>query len=392
MTSTTTRIDDVLRAAVDAGDVHGLVATAANRSGPIYRGAAGVRTAGGQAEMTTDTMFRIASMTKMVTTTAALQLHERGRLDLDTPVAELLPEFDDLQVLEGIDGEAPRLRPAAGRATVRQLITHTSGLSYWFWNADIDRWQELTGTPDILSGSAAAFGAPLVTDPGSRFEYGINTDWLGRVVETVSGRTLDAYWQANVFDPLDMRDTTVRMTDEQRSRSTPVHLRDDAGSPVPSDIDWEQQPTFWAGGHCLYSTPLDYLRFQQMLLGGGELDGERILQRSTVDAAFTDQLGDLEFPARIRTARPDLSADFVTGPGWKWGYGLLLSTAPQPGMRAPGSGSWAGIYNTHFWVDPAGGITAALYAQSLPFVEPRVYRPYRDFERALYASLRDTAR
>jgi methyl acetate hydrolase len=381
-------IDSVLQAAVDAGAVPNVVAMAADASGPIYEGAAGSRAVGSSEPVTPDTMFRIASMTKMVTTTAALQLVERGKLDLDAPVEQYLPEFADLQVLEGFDGDTPRLRAPATRATVRHLVTHTSGLAYWFFNADIVRWEEATGTPNVLSGSKAIFAAPLVADPGAQYEYGINADWLGRVVEAASGQSLDAYFAEHILGPLGMTQTTFLMDEAQRANSVPVHLRDDDGAwQAAAEVDWSQEPEWWAGGHGLHSTPREYLQFQRMLLGGGTLDGATILEPATVDDAFTNHIGELEFPPEIRSADPGSTADFVAGPGFKWGLGLLLNTEQQPGLRAPGSGCWAGIFNTHFWVDRASGLTGAIYAQTLPFVEPSVYQVSIDFERALYASI-----
>jgi methyl acetate hydrolase len=386
-TRTPTQIDDVLHAAVDAGDVPNVVAMAANADGPIYAGAAGPLSAGGDAPITPDSTFRIASMTKMVATVAALQQVERGNLDLDAPVERYVPGFANLQVLEGFDGDEPRLRAPASTATVRQLASHTSGLSYWFWNADIVRWQELTGTPDVTSGSNVIFTAPLVADPGTRFEYGINADWLGRVVEAASGQALDAYLAEHVLGPLGMEHTAFLIGDEQRAGAVPIHLRGSDGAWAPTDIDWSQSPDWWAGGHGLYSTPRDYLAFQRMLLGGGALGDVRILEPETVDAAFANQIGELEFPAAIATADPGSSADFNAGPGNKFGLGLLLNTQRADGMRAAGSGGWAGLFNTHFWVDRETGVTGAIYSQTLPFVEPRVFGVYVDFERALYASL-----
>lgn len=380
-------IDEVLRAAVARGDVPGVVAIAAGDDGVIYEGAAGVRSADATDPITQDTMLRIASMTKMLTIAAALQLSERGALELDAPVDSYRPEFAELQVLEGFDGDTPKLRPARGRATVRQLITHTAGLAYWFWNADIDRYEQLTGTPNIMSGSDAVFTAPLMFDPGTRFEYGINIDWLGRVLEAVSGQSLDTYIAANITGPLGMDSTTATMTDAQRANSAPVHVRSKDGSWAATDIDWARQPDFWGGGTFLYSTPRDYLRFQRMLLGGGALGDTRILEQATVQAAFTNQIGDLYFPPAIATAHPELSADVNLGPGLKWGLGLLLNETQQPGMRAAGSGGWAGIFNTHFWVDPTTRVTASIFSQMLPFAEPNALQIYADFEHALYASL-----
>jgi methyl acetate hydrolase len=384
---TGTRIDQVLQDAVESGAVPNVVAMAANEDGPIYEGAAGPRAVGESDPVTPDTFFRIASMTKMVATTAALQLSERGELDLDAPVERYRPEFAELRVLEGFDGDTPRLRAPKSKATVRQLITHTSGLAYWFFNADIVRWEALTGTPNVMSGDEVIFKAPLVADPGTRYEYGINTDWLGRVIETASGQSLDAYIGEHILAPLGMEHTTWLMDDQQRANSVPVHLHNEDGSWAATSVDWSQEPDWWAGGHGLHSTPRDYLRFQRMLLGGGTLEGTQILKPETVDEAFTNQIGELDFPPEIKSADAGSTADFNGGPGLKWGLGLLLNAQQQPGMRAAGSGSWAGIFNTHFWVDRETGVTGAIYTQTLPFVEPAVFQVYIDFEKALYASL-----
>jgi methyl acetate hydrolase len=384
---TTTSIDEVLENAVARGAVPGVVAMAAGDDGPIYEGAAGVRSMDSDDPITADTMLRIASMTKMVTTVAALQLVERDELDLDATVAGYRPEFAELQVLEGFDGDTPKLRPPAGEATVRHLATHTSGLSYWFWNTDIDHYEQVTGVPNVLPGSEEAFKAPLIGDPGTVFEYGINIDWLGRVIEAVSGQSLADYIEEHITDPLGMTNTTRRMTAEQRANSTPIHMRGEDGMWMATDIDWAQEPDFWGGGHYLYSTPRDYLRFQRMLLGRGTLDGETILEASTVDDAFRNHIGELNFPPHITTAHPELSADADLGEGLKFGLGLLVNEQQVPGARAAGSGSWAGLFNTHFWVDPTTRVTGSIFSQTLPFIETPVLQIYADFEAALYASL-----
>jgi methyl acetate hydrolase len=384
---TTTSIDEVLDDAVARGAVPGVVALAAGDDGVLYEGAAGVREAGAGDAITPDTMMRIASMTKMVTTVAALQLVERGELDLDAPVETYRPEWAELQVLEGFDGDTPRLRAPRTRATVRHLATHTSGLGYWFWSSAIDRYEQVTGVPNVLPGSADAFKAPLLFDPGERFEYGINTDWLGRVVEAVSGASLADFVDENITGPLGMTRTTRRMSPRQRAKSTPIHVRGDDGEWAATDIDWAQDPEFWGGGHFLYSTPRDYLRFQRMLLGRGTFEGITLLQPATVDEAFRNQIGDLWFPAEQPTAHPELSADVNLGPGLKWGLGLLLNERQEPGMRAAGSGAWAGLFNTHFWVDPTSRVTGSIFSQVLPFGDAGAFQMYVDFERALYASL-----
>ena len=381
-------VDLVLEGAVERGDVPHVVAMAADEDGVIYEGAFGERTPGSGEAVTPDTTFRIASMTKMVATVAALQLVEHGSLDLDDTVETYLPEFAEVQVLEGFDGDTPRLRPPKTEMTVKHLITHTSGLGYWFFSEDLVRWEAVTGTPNVLAGQNASFTAPLIADPGTRYEYGINTDWLGKVVESVAGTTLDEVIAENITGPLGMDETAFVMSDAQRAKCVPVHIKGEDGTWAPTDIDLAQDPEYWTGGHGLHSTPRDYLKFQRMLLGNGTSpDGVTILAESTVDAAFTNQIGDIDFPAEIPSSDQASCCDVNLGPGLKWGYGLLLNTEDAPGMRRAWSGSWAGLCNTHFWVDRTTGITGAIYTQFLPFVEPEALQMYVDFEAALYASL-----
>jgi CubicO group peptidase (beta-lactamase class C family) len=381
-------VDKVLEEAVGSGAVPHVAAIAADRDGVLYEGGAGVRIAGESDEpVTAATQFRIMSMTKMVVTAAALQQVERGDLDLDAPVDTYVPAFADLQVLDGFDGDTPRLRPPVSRATVRHLVTHTSGLGYWFFDADLMRYEQVTGLPNVVPGSAEAFKAPLLADPGTRFCYGINIDWLGRVVEALAGTTLDVVVKEKITGPLGMGDTMFRLDEQRSANCVTLHLPGEDGNWVSAGEILNQTPDWWAGGHGLYSTPRDYIRFERMLLRGGELDGERILTQEMVDAAFTNQIGDLDFPPEIPTADPPITADFNAGPGWKWGYGLLLNTMDVPGMRRAGTGAWAGLFNTHFFVDRTTGICASIYTNSLPFVTEGPFTLYQNFERALYASL-----
>ncbi len=379
-------IDQVLQDAVDSGAVPHVAAIAADRDGVIYEGAAGPRAVGEADPLTPGTQFRIMSMTKMVATAVALQQVEKGTLELDAPIDNYRPEFADVQVLEGFDGDTPKLRPAGSRATVRQLLTHTSGLGYWFWSDEVVRYEAATGVPNVLAGSNACFKAPLLADPGTTFVYGINTDWLGKVVEAVTGVGLDVAVKEGITGPLGMDNTTFLMNDEQRANSTPVHVPGDNGGWTAIGEVLSQAPDWWAGGHGLYSTPRDYIRFERALLRGGELDGERILAESTVDAAFSNQIGDLDFPAEISTADPPTTDTFRAGPGHKWGYGLLLNTEDIPGRRRAWSGAWAGLCNTQFWVDRASGVCGSIYSNFLPFVTPGAVKAYNDFETAVYAS------
>jgi methyl acetate hydrolase len=381
-------IDEVLQDAVRAGAVPHVAAVAADRDGIRYEGGAGVRAVGESDDpVTTSTQFRIMSMTKMVCTTAALQQVERGELELQAPIDSYCPEFAEIQVLEGFDGDTPKLRPAGSRATVRQLITHTTGLGYWFWNADIAKYQQVTGLPNVVSGSAESLRAPMVADPGTRFEYGINTDWLGKVVEAVAGQTLDVVIKDGITGPLGMGDTMFRLDESRRENCVAVHLKDQNGAWTSAVEILDQNPDWWPGGHGLYSTPRDYVRFERALLRGGELDGVRILSQDTVDAAFSNQIGDLDFPPEIPTADPPITSSLRVGPGWKWGYGLLLNTQDVPGRRRAYTGAWAGLLNTHFFVDRTTGVCASIYTNSLPFITEEAWKLYGDFETALYAAL-----
>jgi CubicO group peptidase (beta-lactamase class C family) len=382
-----TAIDKVLRDAVDSGGVPHVAAIAADRDGVIYQGAAGPRAVGESDPVTVDSLFRIMSMTKMPCTVAALQQVEQGNLDLDAPVTDYCPEFAETQVLTGFDGDTPVLRPPARQATVKNLVTHTSGLGYWFWSDDLVKWESVTGIPNVVAGSAACLTAPMLADPGEVFIYGINIDWLGKVVEAVTGVGLDVAIKQGITGPLGMDQTTFLMNDEQRPNSTPVHVKGEDGTWTAIGEVLNQAPDYWAGGHGLYGPPSDYIKLQRALLRGGELDGTRILRQSTVDEAFTNQIGDLDFPASCPTADPASTCDFAAGPGFKWGYGLLLNTADLPGMRRAWSGAWAGLCNTQFWVDRTSGVCGSIYSNFLPFVTPEAMTMYNDFERALYASL-----
>jgi methyl acetate hydrolase len=381
-------IDQVLKDAVDSGAVPHVAAIAADADGVFYEAGFGPRVAGQDGEVSASTEFAIMSMTKMLVTVAALQLVEQGSLDLDAPVDAYRPEFAEVKVLEGFDGDTPRLRAPASRATVRHLVTHTSGLAYWFWDENVARYEQLTGLPNVVPGLIDAFTVPMVADPGTRFIYGINTDWLGRVVEAVTGKGLDVVVKEAITGPLGMDSTSFTLNAGQAATRAAVHVKDENGNWFDAgDIVNRTDPDWWAGGHGLYSTPRDYVRFEQALLRGGELNGTRILASGTVDEAFRNQIGELDFPAEIPTADPASSGPLSLGPGYKWGYGLLLNTADQPGGRRAGSGAWAGLFNTHFWIDRTTGICASIYSNSLPFIPPEALQLYLNYETALYAAL-----
>lgn len=380
------RIEQLLADAVESGAVPNVVATVADRTGVVFVGAAGDRVAGRPQDGSVgpESVYRIASMTKPVATVAALQLGESGALDLDAPVGQYLPEFDRLQVLAGFDGATPQFRAPATRATLRHLATHTAGLAYNFFNPEQRRWQEITGTPSILTGSRAILGSPLHSDPGTRWEYSIATDWLGLVVEAASGTDLDTYCRAHICEPLGMTATSFVAGPAARAAAVPVHSQDESGTWTATDFELPDRPAFWAGGTSLYSTPADYLRFARMLLGDGELDGVRILAPETVAAAFTDQIAPLELPTVIVSLDQELSGDFLLPPGWAFGLGLALNKTDLPGMRRAHSGSWGGIFNTGFWVDRTSGVAGAIFTQCLPGSRTEFRNLGVGFELAVY--------
>jgi methyl acetate hydrolase len=373
-------IDELLRGAVADGAMHGVVAVVGDRDGLLYHGGAGALPDG------TDTMFRIASMTKAATTVATLQLVEDGLIDLDTEVASILPELGDLPVLDGFDGDTPRLRPATRPATVRQLLTHTSGCGYAFADADLARWHEVTGTPISLTGERRSLYAPLVADAGTTWAYGTGCDWAGLLVEAVRGNDLATVFAERVCGPLGLTDATFSPTAAQRRRLLDLKERAVDGSLQPSRIDLPTEPDFAAGGHGLYATAGDYLRLLRALLRGGELDGTRVLRRDLVDQMFTDQLDGISLPSLLKSAAPEMSNDIPSLPfAQGWGCGLQLFLEDIPGMRRAGSGSWAGLMNSYYWIDRVSGVTAALFTQVLPFFDAQVVQTTVGLEQLVYA-------
>lgn len=377
------KMNDVLSNAVSQGDVPFVVAMAGNAEGVTYSGAAGEAAAGRAAGE--DTAFRIFSMTKAVGSVAAMMLIDRGKLAMDTPVAEILPAWNDLQVLDGWDGDAPILRAPKTTATVRHLATHTSGLEYEFWNADMAKYLEVTEAAPILSGLRAGLMNPLMTDPGTRWGYGPSIDWLGQIVEAVDGRSIDAFCQAEIFDPLGMTNTAFE-PDALADRLADVSIRGEDGTFGPFEIAPPPGPEFYGMGHALYSTAPDYLTFIRMVLNKGALNGNRVLSEDAVAQMSSDQMQGLTFQ-RMVSAAPPLTADVAMPAGTTHSFAFVRAEADVPGARKAGTQSWAGVCNTHYWIDPTSDLAAVIMTQSLPFVEEPYMRTYHAYEKALYASL-----
>ena len=291
-------------------------------------------------------------------------------------------------MLEGFDGETPRLRAPRAKATVRQLATHTSGLTYEFWNADITKYLQATGHPGILTGQKAALFYPLTFDPGERWDYGIGIDWLGQVVEAVDGRKIDRFCREEILDPLNMADTQFEVEDHTASRLSSVSIRGEDGKFGDIAIAPPSHPEFYGMGHCLYSTAPDYMRFLRMYLNKGQLDGRRLLSEKAIDSLLSNQIGGIEIPV-LKTASPPITADVDIFPGYRKGHSMAFMRVEEdvPGLRSAGSQFWAGVLNTHFWFDPKKNVAAVLLTQSLPFCEPRFMDTYEKFERAVYGEV-----
>jgi CubicO group peptidase (beta-lactamase class C family) len=366
------------------------VAMAATDKGLFYEGAFGVRELAKGPDMTLDSVFRIASMTKAITSVAAMQLVEQGKLKLEEPVPAIDPALGSPQVLDGFDASGtPKLRPAKRPITLRHLLTHTAGFSYEIWDGNMVRYVKASGMPSTATGKVASIRMPLVFDPGDKWEYGVNIDWVGRLVESVSGQTLDAYFRDKIFAPLGMKDSGYVTSAEQRARQARVHQRQGDGTLAPQPLETPFTPEFWSGGGPLYSTGRDYLTFLQTLLHGGSHNGTRILRPETVALMGKNHTGDI--PAGImKTESPGRSNDVDLFPGAqiRWGLGYMLNMEPGPNGRSAGTVSWGGIFNTYYWLDPAKRVTGLIMTQILPFADTRALKLYGQFERSVYETLK----
>jgi len=383
------QIDQILREKSDAKEIPGVVAVAARGPEVIYQGAFGKRDLSKDGPMTLDSVFWIASMTKAITTAGAMQLVEQGKLSLDEPIGKVLPDLASPMVLEGFDEQGePKLRAAGRPITLRQLMTHTAGFCYTMWNSDMARYVEKTGLPAVTTCKNDSLKTPITTDPGTRWEYGTNIDFVGKAVEAVSGKRLDAYLRDHIFAPLGMSDTGFKITDSMRDRLVGMHSRGPDGSLAPLPFELEQDPEFHMGGGGLYSTAGDYIKFCQMILNKGRGSGDQVLRPETVMMMAQNHIGDLVVTkmtsaAPIYTNDVDLYPDMVK----KWGLSFLVNTAQTPEGRSPGSLAWAGLANTYFWIDPARDVAGVILMQLLPFADPHCLQAFAGFEHGVYAGL-----
>lgn len=380
-------IDRDLRQAADQGAVPGVVALAMQGDRVVYQGAFGRRALPDGPAMSMDTVFRIASMTKAVTAVAAMQMVEQGRLSLDAPAGEVVPELKEPAVLEGFDeAGAPRTRPAKRPLTLRNLLTHTSGFAYDTWNGDIARYCRATGLPAPRTGLLASLQAPLTCDPGERWQYSISIDWAGRMVEAVSGIDLETYFQARIFGPLGMEDTSYEVRPHMLPRLATAYARKD-GALQPVMMEPNPVREFFSGGGGLHSTATDYMSFLRMLMNGGTLGGAQVLRPETVTDMGRNHIGDL-LVEKMVSFNAGSSNDVELFPGMKkkWGLSFLINTERGPNGRNAGSLAWAGLYNSYYWLDPRARVAGALFTQILPFGDPTVLGLFDSFERGVYTA------
>jgi methyl acetate hydrolase len=383
------QIDQILRQKSDAKKIPGVVAIAASGNDVLYEGAFGKRDLSKPDAMTADSVFWIASMTKAITTAGAMQLVEQGKLSLDAPIGTVLPDLGEPQVLEGFDDKGePKLRAANKPITLRHLMTHTAGFCYDMWNGDMGVYLEKTGIPAITTCQNAALKTPIASDPGMRWEYGTNIDFVGKAVEAASGKRLDAYLCDHLLAPLGMNDTAFKITDQMRKRLVGMHARGEDGQLAAIPFELEQEPEFYMGGGGLYSTAGDYIKFTQMILNKGHGNGNQVLQPETVATMCQNHIGDLNV-TKMTSVAPMYTNDVDLYPeqAKKWGLSFLINTAKTLEGRSAGSLAWWGLANTCFWIDPSRDVTGVIMMQLLPFAEKDCLEAFAGFERGVYDGL-----
>ena len=380
-------MEETLREGLERRKIPTAVAMVATEDRVTYAGAFGRRDSTSGVAAKTDSIFAIASMTKAITSTAALQLVEQGKLSLDEPAAKYLPELGKLEVLEGFDGGGkPMLRPAKKPITLRNLLTHTSGFAYDTWDENIFKYISQAG--GAISPGTVAPPVPLAFEPGTRWQYGYGLDWTGRLVETASGQTLEQYFQDHILQPLGMGDTGFILPPEKFDRLVSVYRRQDGGVLKEDPRAMPAPPKAFNGGGGLFSTAPDYVRFMQMILRHGRGNGNhQILQAKTIEMMTTNRIGSLS-AGKLKSVRPATSSDVDFHPGFsdKFGFGFLINTTAYPTGRSAGSLAWAGVYNTYYWIDPRRSLCAVVMMQFLPFADKEGIGLLGDFERAVYAS------
>jgi len=371
----------------DAQEKHGIpgmVALVTNQDRVIYQGAFGNRHVAQASPMTMEALFNLASMTKPVTSLAVMMLVEQGSIELDEPVETYLPYLADREVFTRVDFESGEYsaRSATNKITVRHLLTHTSGLGYSFDSPELAR---LLG----IDFNASATSLPLLHEPGAAWTYGESTRVLGHLVETVSGLGLFDFLKANILAPLAMANTFYAVPSAKKRRVVTIHNRVDGQFvELPPPAGEIVSPVLGDGG--LYGSAHDYASFMRLFLNDGVSDfGDRIIDAQLITAMGEDHTGRVRV-RQMPTTNPALSQPFPLGAGEDgFGLGFQITARQDENRRAPGSMSWAGIYNTEFWIDPENQIGVVLLMQYLPFYDAEAIDVLRGFEQRIYQYLQD---
>jgi methyl acetate hydrolase len=375
-------IDAIFQRAVEQRVIPGVVAIVADKDRILYENAFGLMDVGKQKPMTKDTIFRIASMTKPVTSVAIMMLVEQGKLSLDDPVSRYVPSFKDREMIATFNpaDASYTTTKSPKEVLIRHLLSNTSGLAYTFANDTANRLQQKTGK--------AAEELPLLYEPGTRWTYSGSTKVLGLVVEKITGTTLDRFYQDKIFLPLELQDTFYAVPANKAPRVVTIQRRQDGKLVETPNPDTIQSPVAGDGG--LNSTAADYIKFLQMFLNDGKAHGSTLLSKSSIQTMTKNQIGNVIVQTQP-TTNPALSLNFPIGAGRdKFGFGFQLTTSNKenPNLRSPGSYTWAGIYNTHFWVDPKRQIAAVIMMQVLPFYDEGAMKLYQDVEAAIGRNLK----
>ena len=368
--------------------VPGVVAMATDKTGNIYEGAAGRRALDSDLAMTTDSVMCIFSCTKSITGVTLMQLVEEGKVKLSDPAKKYVPEIGQVQVLEGFDANGkPKLRAPKSDITLNQLMLHTAGFGYEFFSHDVLKYIGATNTPSLITSAKSALFTPLAFDPGEGWQYGINIDWCGQIVEAVRGKRLDAVMKDHIFQQLGMHDTSFHITPDMRRRMTKIHNRDGAGALTATDLVLPQDGEVNNGGHGLYSTIGDYMKYVRMILNDGAGPNGRVLKAETVHAMAKDGLNGRKITP-VMTSMPALShdAEFFPGMPKSWAYTYMINDEDAPTGRPAGSLAWAGLANLYYWIDKKNGLGGMWGTQILPFADPTSVGGFLEFETAVYKS------
>jgi CubicO group peptidase (beta-lactamase class C family) len=377
-------LDRLIRDAVEQKAAPFLCAAVGDSRQTLWQSGAGSANPGHEAGP--DTVFRLFSATKAIGSVAALIAIDRGMFTMDTPVGDIVPGFDELQVLTSVTSDGPVFRRSRSRATLRHLLTHTQGQGYDVFYKLMIEYRERSGAPDDLTGLLQSLEYPLMFDPGEGFAYGIGIDWVGMMIATADGRPIEQFVQEEILDPLGMTSTVFEVQDVS-DRLAELSTKTQDGNFEAAELAPPSRPEFYHMGYALYSTTTDYLKFLRCLLNRGELDGTRIVSRESMELACTDQMAGIKLPTPILTSQvPSVSFDVDILPEARFTHTAVafMNVDSVPGRRGSDSLSWGGVLHTLFWVDPGNDLAGVFFTQMLPFWEPGLMAVFEEFERIAY--------